>query len=103
MNWSDRVKILLRGWIKGYKRLHMADEILTDLWNLADGWCERRALNPLGRLLAAYPPPNGFTDEWNQLYDALRDIRALCRDQLTDEEKKTLNNVIVAIQKMLDR
>jgi len=81
----------------------MGDDILSDLWNLADGWCERRAINPLRYLLAAYPPSMGTSDEWNKLYDALRDIRALCRDQLTDDEKKTLNRVIVAIQKALER
>lgn len=81
----------------------MTDDILNNLWNLVDGWCERRALNPLRHLLPAYPPPNGTSDEWYELHDALKDIRASCGEQLTEEEKKTLNNVIVAIQKTLDR
>jgi hypothetical protein len=31
---------------------------------LIDGWCERRALHPLGALLQGYPSLLQLTDDW---------------------------------------
>ena len=77
--------------------------LFTLLDGLIDGWCERRALNPLRHILPAYPLASGLTDEWHQLYDALRDIRALCGDELAAEESERLNRVIVGVQNVLGR
>lgn len=76
--------------------------LFSILDGLVDGWCERRALKPLRYILQAYPLAGGLGDEWQQLYDALRDIRALCRDELDAEEKERLNQAIVAVQNALD-
>jgi hypothetical protein len=79
----------------------------TNLFSILDGlvdsWCERRALKPLRHILSAYPLPMGLTDEWEKLYDALRDIRAICRDELEAGEKERLNQAIVDVQNALDR
>lgn len=68
---------------------------------LIDRWCERRALKPLRLILTAYPP-NGLTDGWHELYNALRDVRALCRDELPEADNKDINQVVFAIQEMLE-
>ena len=68
-----------------------------------DGWCERRALKPLRFILQAYPLASGLTDEWGQLHNALRDIRALNEDELNAREKERLNQAIVGAEKILGR
>ena len=82
----------------------MADttDLFSDLDTLIDEWCERRALNPLRSLLPAYPILMGTSDEWHNLYNALRDISASNRDKLKGDERERLNRAVVAIQKMLD-
>ena len=58
---------------------------------LIDGWCERRAIRPLKYLLRAYPGPLAHTDHLYELLDALKDVKDLCRDDLTPEERQMLN------------
>jgi len=58
---------------------------------LIDGWCERRAIRPLKYLLRAYPGPLAHTDQLYELLDALKDVKDLCRDDLTPEERQMLN------------
>jgi len=41
---------------------------------LFDAWCERRAVGPLRHLLKAWSLTGGLTDDWGQLYEALRSI-----------------------------
>jgi hypothetical protein len=79
------------------------EDLFPLLNGLVDGWCERRALNPLRHILSAYPLSNGLSDEWHKLYDALGDIRTLCREELEPEEKEKLNRAILHVQKVLDR
>ena len=81
----------------------MADssELFSDLNTLIDAWCERRALNPLRYILAAYPLAIGTSDDWHELYNALTSIRANCRDELEGDEMPKLNQAVVAVQRML--
>ncbi|MBO0695396.1 MAG: hypothetical protein J2P56_04765 [Verrucomicrobia bacterium] len=53
---------------------------------LIDGWCKRRALSPLRYLLRAYPAVLDHTDQQFQLFEALKNLKSLCRDHLTSEE-----------------
>lgn len=73
--------------------------ILSDL---IDGWCERRALMPLRYVLPVYPFAVSLTDEWQQLYTALEDVEALCRDHLDTDERQNLNQALVLIGEILD-
>jgi hypothetical protein len=59
---------------------------LKTLDGLINGWCERRALRPLAYLLAAYPGVLAHSDQQFQLLEALKNLKALCRDDLTQEE-----------------
>jgi hypothetical protein len=76
--------------------------LFTILDGLVDQWCERRALNPLRRILPAYPLTNNLTDGWHMLYDALRDVRACCRDELGAAERRQLGEAIVIVQNALE-
>jgi hypothetical protein len=58
---------------------------------LIDRWCERRALRPLSLLLPVYPGPLAHTDQFGDLLEGLKDVKGLCRKELTEEE---LNYVI---------
>jgi hypothetical protein len=55
--------------------------------HLINGWCERRALRPLRYLLDAYPGVLAHTDQQFDLVEALKNVKALCRDDLTEEER----------------
>jgi hypothetical protein len=80
----------------------MAD---TDLQTIVDGlidaWCERRALAPLRILLPAWPMPMGLTDDWHTLRDALRHVRAMAKDVLTEDEKNSLNTAIALVDQAI--
>jgi hypothetical protein len=63
-------------------------DLFATLDALIDGWCERRALRPLRYLLPAYPGVLAHTDQQFQLLDALKDVKGLCGDDLTPEERR---------------
>jgi hypothetical protein len=78
-------------------------ELFEIVDGLVDGWCERRALQPLRHILVAYPLSNRLTDDWGRLHEALRSVRAFCRDQLSAEEHDQLGLAVVLVQKILER
>src|SRR5262245_31060550 len=55
--------------------------------HLINRWCERRALRPLRYLLDGYPGVLAHTDQQFELVEALKKVNALCRDDLTQEER----------------
>jgi hypothetical protein len=63
-------------------------DLLKTLDGLIDGWCERRALKPLGYLLRKYPGPLFHTDQQFELLDALKDVKGLCYHELTPDERR---------------
>lgn len=78
------------------------DQINPNLNELAERFCERKALKCLFRFLPAYFSINGLTDGWEMCLSSLKDLRALCRDDLTKEEAERINETINLIHKMLD-
>ena len=64
---------------------------------LFDAWCERRAARPLRHLLQAWPLTNGLTDDWGDLYEALRVLRADCRTEIVEAERAKVDEMIRAI------
>ncbi len=80
----------------------MSADIHQDLRQLADGWCERRALRALGQFLPGYFALNGLTDGWGQLETALKDVLVFAKDEITEEEKKEVKRIMIAIQKAID-
>ncbi len=55
---------------------------------LIDQWCKRRALRPLRFLLPVYSGSEAHTDQFAVLLEGLRDVKGLCRSELTSEELK---------------
>ncbi len=67
---------------------------------LIEQWCERRALRPLKYVLPAYPGTLAHTDQLGDLLEALRDVKGLCREDLSQDE---LAQVISCINELEDR
>ena len=76
-------------------------ELFATVDLLIDRWRERRALKLLRIILRAYPMEIGLTDEWHELYKALRLIRSLYDQQLPEEESNLLGEAIVIIGRAL--
>lgn len=79
----------------------MSDDLNKILNSLADRFCERRAYKCLFRFLPAYYSPNGLTDGWECCRKALADTRALCRDDLKEDEIADINKAMNIIDGML--
>jgi hypothetical protein len=71
-----------------------SDEPFHALHNLLRAWCDRRCLEALSLILPAYLPFNGLTEAWSRLYDALNNLRASARQELTDEEAEEVDSLI---------
>jgi hypothetical protein len=76
-------------------------DITNTLDSLIDGWCERRAIRPLQYLLRADPRPLAHTDQQYEFLDALKDVKGLCREDLTPGERRMLNEVHNALEDSL--
>ena len=64
--------------------------VTETLDTLIDRWCERRALRPLQYILQAYPAALAHTDQKFQLLEAMKNVKGLCRKDLTEEELRLL-------------
>ena len=78
-------------------------EFFAAMKGLIGGWCDRRALAPLARLLPAYLAFNGLTDSWGDLLVALKDVRAFCREELPEAELAAIGDLIRAAEKAVYR
>jgi hypothetical protein len=70
---------------------------------LIDQWCERRALKPLRFLLAAYPGVLVHTDQFGDLLEKLRDVKGLCRSELTAEEATHVISTINELENFMKK
>jgi hypothetical protein len=57
-----------------------------EMASLLNGWCARRALQPLRIVLPHFPMHNGFTDELVELARALKTVRSQLGSTLPAEE-----------------
>jgi hypothetical protein len=73
------------------------------LRGLVDGWCERRSLRPLSRILVPLLSFNGMTDGWGELAIALKSIRAQDGSELTPTERAKVDDLILATDKVIYR
>ena len=77
------------------------DSINGPLERLIDAWCDRRDLRPLALVLPAFTSNNGLTDDWANLMEALRSLRAArC---LPDDEQALLEQVLNLVEKAIFR
>jgi hypothetical protein len=77
------------------------DEFFEAIKALVEGWCDKRSLRPLSRVLGLYLSFNGLTDAWAELAEGLKSVRAQDREQLTAEERATLDDLIRATDKAI--
>jgi hypothetical protein len=79
----------------------MEFNLFKTLDGLINGWCERRALRPLGFLLPVYPGLLAHTDKQFQLLEALKNLKKLCRDYLTPEELRLVTQAYNFLEERL--
>ena len=68
---------------------------------LVDRWCDRRDLRALRTILSGWPRVSGLTDEWAQLMEALRSLRADRR--LPEDELATIERLVVEVERIVYR
>ncbi|HKF51780.1 MAG TPA: hypothetical protein VKB26_05670 [Candidatus Acidoferrales bacterium] len=78
-------------------------ELFRALQGLVDAWCDRRCFRALRAVLKGYPLSSPLTDGWGELLNALRDVRAFERGELTEQERVTLDDCISAVDQVLHR
>ena len=74
------------------------DEKINELVNR---WCDRRDLRSLRTILSGWPRVSGLTDEWAQLMEALRSLRADRR--LPDDEQDIVDLLLVEVERIVYR
>jgi hypothetical protein len=79
------------------------NEIFPKIDKLIDNWCERRALKPLRFILKNYPLSEGLTDDYGALLESLKDVKGLCGNDLSSEEKKVLIELVNAVEDTMCR
>jgi hypothetical protein len=79
------------------------ESILESVAALVDVWCERRNLLLLSHILKGYPLSSGLTDDRANLLESLENVRAFGKNELTEEEIKTVNELIGSISRIVYR
>jgi hypothetical protein len=69
-------------------------EFFAVLKGLIYSRCDRRALNPLARILGPYLAFDGLTDSWGNILTALKTIRASHGRDISQSETETLGELI---------
>jgi hypothetical protein len=78
-------------------RIETTAELAAAVDELVDQWCERRSLRALRQILVAWPSPLRLTDDWGQLREALRNVLAFARPELSSDEIGAVEEAITAI------
>jgi hypothetical protein len=76
----------------------MKNDFEDDLQSLADRWCERKALRSLHHFLPGYFALNGMTDGYAALQEALKDVLAFAKDEITEAEYSEVKRIIALVQ-----
>ena len=78
-------------------------ELFRTLDGLVAGWCDRRCLRALRAILPGYPLTSPLADGWAALFTALQDVRAFAGKDMTDEERRTVDECIRVVDKAVYR
>ena len=78
-------------------------ELFRTLDGLVAGWCDRRCLKALRAMLPGYPLTSPLTDGWGALLTALQDVRASAGKEMTDEERRTVDECIRVVDQAVHR
>jgi hypothetical protein len=83
--------------------MRSATKVGAEIEKLIGAWCDRRALRALREILAGWPLTSGLTDDWGNLLAALERVRAFARDDLREDERVAIDDLIHDVQKVVDR
>jgi hypothetical protein len=79
------------------------DDLFRKLQGLVEGWCDRRCLRALRAILHGYPMTSMLTEGWGELLIALQNVRAFAREELTEDERSTVEECISAVDRAVHR
>jgi hypothetical protein len=77
------------------------EQLFASLRHLVESWCDRRCLRALRAVLRGYPLVSPLTDGWGELLLALQDVRAFTRDELTEDERQSVDDCIRTVERTL--
>jgi hypothetical protein len=77
------------------------DQLFDTIRLLINAWCDRRCLRALRAILRGYPMTSPLTDGWGELLLALMDVRAFAREELTEGERKLVDDCIRTIERVM--
>jgi hypothetical protein len=80
-----------------------SENILESVRVLVDGWCDRRCLSALRFILRGFPLSSPLNDGWAELLESLEDVRAFAKGEITEEENRTVNQLIGSISRIAYR
>ena len=80
-----------------------APNIIQEVEGLVAAWCDRRALRALRAILSGWPLTSGLTDDCGDLLTALERVRAFARDDLSEQEMRTVEKAIHEVQMVIER
>jgi hypothetical protein len=78
-------------------------DIAEGVTRLIDAWCDRRCLYALREILRGWPVEGGLTDQWAELLDALKGVRAFASHELTESEADEVHRLIEATERLVFR
>ena len=78
-------------------------EIDAEAQRLVHAWCDRRCLVALRHALAGWPLANTLTDGWADFLDAMKNVRAFARKELTPVESEAVDDLIRVAERALYR
>jgi hypothetical protein len=77
------------------------DQLFDTIRLLINAWCNRRCLRALRAILAGYPMTTQLSEGWGELLRALLDVQAFARDELTQSERKFVDDCIGTIERVM--
>ena len=78
-------------------------EIHAEARRLVEAWCDRRCLRALRAALAGWPMVSHLTDSWSDFLDAMKNVRALARDELTEQVLDAVDDLVRVAERALYR
>ncbi|MFI0348765.1 MAG: hypothetical protein ACH346_08440 [Chthoniobacterales bacterium] len=76
-----------------------ARKLFIKIDKLIDVWCERRCLKPLAYLLPCYSLCEELKEQWQELLEALEEIKNMHSHELTADERKIVKELICSVGK----
>jgi hypothetical protein len=83
--------------------MQATSELLSDIGDLVNAWCDRRCFEALRAILQGWPLVGGLTDDWGNLLDALEKVRALAGGELTEPERARVEDAIHDVGRVVHR